>query len=83
MENQFLPDATLAKGTKDFMNNFTLNCIPARMYIWIRKEEGKRTKYDTDTFARIEAINMTMGNTNLLNSASGQDLWRMAQDVLL
>jgi len=69
-----------ANGKKDYMNNFTLNCIPARMYVWIRKKEGDRTQYDTDAFARIEAINMTMGNTNLLNSASEQDLWRMSVD---
>jgi len=72
--------ATLSK--KEYMNSFTLNCIPARMYVWIRKKEGDRTEYDTDTFGRIEAqsLNMTMGNTHLLNSASEQDLWRMSVD---
>jgi hypothetical protein len=70
----FDPNQTRTLSTQ----NIQLNSIPRRMYIFARKRNLDLSYTDTDTYLRIDNINVNWNNqSGLLSSASQQDLYRM------
>jgi hypothetical protein len=62
-------------------DNVQLSCIPNKIYIYARLSNDLRGPETTDTFYRIERVNIDFnGVSGILNSASSADLWRMSCD---
>ncbi len=62
-------------------NNIQLQSIPSRLYIFIRRRNADKTLYTTDTFARIDTLQLNWNNrSGLFSSATSQDLYRMSVD---
>ena len=62
-------------------DNYTLNTIPSKMYVFVRQKEGDRTYSSCDTFARIKKFSLNFnGQDSLMNGAQEWDLWRMSVD---
>jgi hypothetical protein len=61
-------------------NNITLNTIPRRFYIAVRRRNADRTYLTTDTFGAITAISVNWdNNSGLLSSATQRDLYNMSR----
>jgi uncharacterized membrane protein YgcG len=58
--------------------SISLNSIPDKLIICVRKQVSKQTLYDTDHFLPISKIVINFNNkAGLLSSATQWDLWRM------
>jgi len=61
------------------VNNIQLDSVPKRVFIFLRTQSGLKTFNDTDSYARIQGINMTFSNqSGLLSDASEQQLYEMS-----
>jgi hypothetical protein len=61
------------------MNNAQLNSIPQRILIFVDEPDSAASVYKTDTYAAIEAINISFDNRDsLLAAASPIDLYNIA-----
>ncbi len=61
------------------MNNVQLNSIPQRILIFVDEPDSAASVYKTDTYAAIEAINISFDNRDsLLAAASPIDLYNIA-----
>lgn len=59
--------------------SISLNSIPDKLIICVRKQVAKQTLYDTDHFFPISKIIVNFNNkAGLLSSATQWDLWRMS-----
>jgi len=59
--------------------SISLNSIPDKLIICVRKQVAKQTLYDTDHFFPITKIIVNFNNkAGLLSSATQWDLWRMS-----
>lgn len=59
--------------------NIQLNAIPSRIYVFVRKRKVDRVVTDSDTFASIESVNVSLGNkTSLLGFATPRDLYKIS-----
>lgn len=59
--------------------SISLNSIPDKLIICVRKAVGKQTLYDSDHFFPISKIVVNFNNkAGLLSSATQWDLWRMS-----
>lgn len=62
-------------------DNIQLSNIPNKIYIYARRQNNDRTIYTTDSFARIEKIDIDFnGVSGIMASADEIDLWRMSVD---
>lgn len=82
-EIQVFPNAaaTLAPGgsATTSLNNVTLSGIPSRIYVFIRRRDQDRTYATTDTYARINSIDMILGTVNgIFTQASPQQLYAIS-----
>jgi len=60
------------------VNNIQLDSVPKRVFIYLKKSEQTKTFNDTDTYARIKAINLTFGNqSGLLSDANENQLYEL------
>lgn len=60
-------------------NNIQLNSIPRRIYILVRRRNQDRTFLTTDTFARIQNVQINWNNdSGLLASATEKDLYHIS-----
>lgn len=60
--------------------NIQLNSIPNRMYLWVRRNNNDQTFNTTDTFFRINSVQVNFENqTNLLASATELDLYNISK----
>jgi len=58
-------------------NNIQLNSIPKRVYIYARRRNADRTFATTDTFARIDKLQVSFNNKNgLFSNATTQQLYQ-------
>lgn len=77
-------DATTGVITPSKLNSInsqsiSLNSIPDKLIICVRKQVAKQTLYDTDHFFPISKIIVNFNNkAGLLSSATQWDLWRMS-----
>jgi len=59
--------------------NISVNCIPERAFIYIRRRNADRTYLTTDTFARIDTVSINWQNeSNLLSNANSFQLYQMS-----
>jgi hypothetical protein len=59
--------------------SISLNSIPDKLIIVVRKAVSKQTLYDSDHFFPISKVNVNFNNkAGLLSSATQWDLWRMS-----
>ncbi len=59
--------------------NIQLGQIPEAIYVFARRDNADRTYLTTDTFARMNSINITFNNqSSVLSAANEQDLYRIA-----
>jgi hypothetical protein len=67
--------------TADFqMQSYQLNCIPNRMYVFVRRNNAEVTNLTTDTFCNISKVTVQFGNrAGLLSSASEEDLYYISK----
>jgi len=57
----------------------TLQGMPKRMYVFIRRQQSTVSQFTLDTYARITKINLQIGNrAGILAEATPQSLYRMA-----
>lgn len=62
-----------------YSDSITLQGMPKRMYIFIRRQQQAITSQTTDTYARIDKISLQIGNrSGILSEATPQALYRMA-----
>lgn len=67
-----------SKLTSINSQSISLNSIPDKLIICVRKQVSKQTLYDTDHFLPISKIVINFNNkAGLLSSATQWDLWRM------
>jgi len=70
---------TPAVKTSINSQSISLNSIPDKLIIVVRKQVGKQTLYDADSFFAINKIVVNFNNkAGLLSSATQWDLWRMS-----
>ncbi len=70
---------TPAKLTSINSQSISLNSIPDKLIICVRKQVSKQTVYDSDHFFPISKIIVNFNNkAGLLSSATQYDLWRMS-----
>jgi len=70
---------TPAKVTSINSQSISLNSIPDKLIICVRKQVSKQTCYDSDHFFPITKIIVNFNNkAGLLSSATQYDLWRMS-----
>ena len=61
------------------MNAVQLNSIPSRVYIFVAKADTAVTINDTDTYARIDGVNISFDNRDsILSNADPYDLYQIA-----
>lgn len=75
--------SNLAPGGSGQTNfqNIQLSQIPRRMYIFARRRDNDLTFNSTDTYARIDKININFGNrSGILGEASTQTLYKISQE---
>jgi hypothetical protein len=61
-------------------NSFQFSVIPNKIYIWVQQNDSSKTFLDSDTFARIDTINLSFGNvTGVLSSADTHVLYMMSK----
>ena len=61
-------------------NSYQFSVIPNKIYIWVQKSDTIKTYSDTDTYFRIDKINLTFGNmTGILTSADTHVLYMMSR----
>lgn len=73
--------AILAPGQSSVINsnNITLSGVPGRVYLFLRRNDNQRTAFTTDTYARIDSINMIFGNVDgIFNQCSPQQLYAIS-----
>ena len=69
---------TPSKLTSINSQSISLNSIPDKLIICVRKQVSKQTLYDSDHFLPISKIVINFNNkAGLLSSATQWDLWRM------
>lgn len=62
------------------MNNVQLNSIPSRIVIWVSPSDSSFGITSTDTFYRIDNVNLSFDNRDaILSNATEQDLFQIAQ----
>jgi hypothetical protein len=70
---------TPSKYTSINSQSISLNSIPDKLIICVRKQISKQTLYDSDHFLPISKIVVNFNNkAGLLSSATQWDLWRMS-----
>ncbi len=72
---------TVASGISVDLNagNIQLGQVPEAIYIFARRDNSSRSYLTTDTFARINSVNITFNNqSSVLSAANEQDLYRIA-----
>jgi hypothetical protein len=61
-----------------------LASIPKKIIVIVKQTETFTTFHSTDTFARINSVNIKLGNdSGILASATSYDLWKMSKDNLV
>lgn len=67
-------------SNKSSSNSYQFSVIPNKVYIWVQKADTTKNCNDTDTFLRIEGVNLTFGNmTGILSSADTHTLFMMSK----
>lgn len=62
-----------------YSDSITLQGMPKRMYVFIKRQQSSITSYTPDTYARIDKISLQIGNrSGILSEAEPQVLYRMA-----
>lgn len=60
--------------------NIQFNSIPSSVYIYCRERESDRTYNTTDTYARIDSMNISFNNqSGILSGCSPHDLYKISQ----
>ena len=62
-------------------NSQQLAFIPRRFVLFVKRTQGTQDVTTSDTFARIDSINMRFDNRNLLSEANTQQLYMISKDA--
>ncbi len=70
--------ASNVQGTFN-LSSFSVNAIPNKLLVFVRRLQADRTYLTTDTYARIDQLQITVNNqSQLLSGASTFDLYNIA-----
>ena len=73
------PSLNFNESTTVNANNMTLSGVPSKIYIFARRSDKERTAFTTDTYARINSINMIFGNVDgIFTQCSPQQLYSIS-----
>ena len=62
------------------INSIQLGTVPQRMYVFAKRRDQDMTLSSTDTYARLESVQVTLGANNVtLNSATPQQLYQISR----
>ncbi len=74
-----LAAVTAGNSDRTQMSSVQLQSIPNRLYIWVEQQNPDKSVLSTDTFFRIDSVNIVFNNrSGLLAGASGYDLYQMS-----
>lgn len=77
---QTASQSVVSDATANFsLSSFAINSIPNKLIVYVRRQISDRSFSTTDSYARIESLNITVNNiSNILSGASVQDLYNIS-----
>lgn len=77
-----IPPCASGASVTTTSNNIVVGQVPRRIIVWMTQTDGTKSVTSSDTFFRIDSVNITWGNLNgILTQATTEQLYNISREA--